>query len=234
MIMEILNYLFNINNVAFVVPLAGFGTDTYAVSVLELWATALGLICVIGARMNKVWNYPISIVNCIGFVAIFYQIQLYSDLMLNAYFIGMSMYGWYIWSRKDSTGRDEYEIRYMDIPNLMLLLATIPLGTYLLGSNINEIFGFLGTIVAGVLGTTYEHYPAALPYWDAFTTVTSFAAMYLMARRYVESWMLWSIVNVVCIGLYTYKGVIAMSAEYAIFLVNSVYGIYQWHKAAKN
>lgn len=234
MIMEILNYLFNINNVAFVVPLAGFGTDTYTVSVLELWATVLGLICVVGARMNKVWNYPISLLNCVGFVAIFYQIQLYSDLMLNAYFIGMSIYGWYIWSRKDGEGYDTYSIRYMNPLGLAAVLVFIPFATFLLGNNINEIFGTLGTFVAGILGTTYEHYPAALPYWDAFTTVTSFAAMYLMARRYVESWVLWSIVNVVCIGLYTYKGVIAMSAEYAVFLLNSLYGVYQWNKASKN
>ncbi|CAL9982395.1 PnuC-like nicotinamide mononucleotide transport [Vibrio phage D51] len=231
--MDILNYLFNINNIAFTVPLAGFGTDTYAVSVLELWATITGLICVIGARMNKVWNYPFSLVNCLGFVAIFYQIQLYSDLLLNAYFIGMSLYGWYIWSRKNEQGQDTYKIRFMDTVHAGLLVVGIGVGTAVLGSTIDTIFTAMGSLVAYVLGTEYTHYPASYPYWDAFTTSASLAAMYLMARRYVESWVLWTIVNVVCVALYFHKGVIAMSAEYLVFLANSAYGLYQWNKEAK-
>lgn len=231
--MDILNYLFNINNIAFIVPLAGFGTDTYAVSVLELWATITGLICVIGARMNKVWNYPFSLVNCLGFVAIFYQIQLYSDLLLNAYFIGMSLYGWYIWTRKDGMGQDAYKIRYMNLLYAGVMVLGIAASTFLLGSNIDAIFTFMGSFVAGVLGTEYTHYPASYPFWDAFTTSASLAAMYLMARRYVESWALWTIVNIVCVVLYFHKGVIAMSAEYLVFLANSAYGLYQWNKEAK-
>lgn len=231
--MDILNYLFNINNIAFTVPLAGFGTDTYAVSVLELWATITGLICVIGARMNKVWNYPFSLVNCLGFVAIFYQIQLYSDLLLNAYFIGMSLYGWYIWSRKNEQGQDAYKIRHLSNLQMAALPLVISVGTAVLGSNIDSIFTFMGSLVAGVLGTEYTHYPASYPFWDAFTTVSSLAAMYLMARRYVESWVLWTIVNIVCVVLYFHKGVIAMSAEYLVFLANSAYGLYQWNKEAK-
>lgn len=231
--MDILNYLFNINNVAFVVPLAGFGTDTYTVSVLELWATLTGLMCVIGARLNKVWNYPVGLINCIGFVAIFYQIQLYSDLMLNAYFIAMSLYGWYVWTRKNGVGEDTYKIRHLSLPAILLGIMGISLGTLYLGTNIDAIFTTLATFAASAIGTGYTHYPAAFPYFDAFTTVTSFLAMYLMARRYVEAWTLWTIVNIVCVALYYHKGVIAMSAEYLVFLANSVYGLYQWNKIAK-
>lgn len=134
---------------------------------------------------------------------------------------------------EDNTGQDAYKIRHMETVHAGLLVLGIAASTLLLGSNIDAIFTFMGSTVAYVLGTEYTHYPAAYPYWDAFTTSASLAAMYLMARRYVESWVLWTIVNIVCVVLYFHKGVIAMSAEYLVFLANSVYGLYQWNKSAK-
>lgn len=227
-----LELLFDIKNIAFVVPLSGFGTDTYAVSWLELWATVLGLAAVIGARLNKVWWYPLGILNSVGFIAIFYQIQLYSDLLLNFYFIAISIFGWWVWTRRKSDGSEEYPIQYMNTLDQILTVALIVVGTVLLGTYIDPIFNGMAQSVASVLGTTYTHTPAAMPYWDAATTVMSIAAMYLLAKRKVESWILWVIVDIICVGLYAYRGVAAMSVEYFIFLANAVYALYQWHKLA--
>ena len=227
-----LEFLFDIKNIAFIVPLSGFGTDTYSVSWLELWATVLGLAAVIGARLNKVWWYPLGILNSIGFIAIFYQIQLYSDLLLNFYFIAISIFGWWVWTRRKSDGSEEYPIQYMDTNDQFLTIMSIILGTVLLGTFIDPIFNSMAQLVASVLGTTYSHTPAAMPYWDAATTVMSIAAMYLLAKRKVESWILWVIVDIICVGLYAYRGVAAMSVEYFIFLANAVYALYQWHKLA--
>ena len=230
--MEILSYLFSIENIAFIVPLAGYGTDFYAVSVVELWSTILGLASVIGARLNKVWWYSVGILNSLGFIAIFYQIQLYSDLLLNIYFIIISFYGWYIWTRKVHN-HYVYPISYMSLNANVLWAAGILLSTFLVGLNINEIFGFLANNVANLLGVEYTHIPASFPILDSFIMVSSIAAMYLLAKRKVESWVLWVIIDVVCTGLYFYKGVIAMSAEYLIFLTNAIFGLYQWHVASK-
>ncbi len=226
--------LLSIKNIIFTVPLAGFGTDTYPVSLVELWSTILGLWCVIAFRKNSKWAYPIGILNSIGFIAIFYQIQLYSDLLLNFYFIGISILGWIWWNKKNVVGEDELKIRYMSASGCMALGATIGFSTIILGSNIDVVFNFLATSVAWVLGKEYTHIAAAYPYWDASTTVMSFLAMYLLAKRYVESWILWVIVDVICIGLYYVKGVHALSVEYFIFLLNAVYAVYQWNKEATN
>lgn len=228
-----LSELFSISNIAFTVPLAGFGTDHYNVSWLELWSTILGLAAVIGARLNKVWWYPLGIANSVGFIAIFYQINMYSDLLLNFYFIVISFLGWWMWVQKDKTGAEAFPIRRLGSLGQTVLLLFVVGGTILLGQNIDVVFSSMASVVASATQTTYTHIPAALPYWDASTTVMSVAAMYLLAKRYVESWVLWVVVDIICIGLYMYKGVIAMAAEYFIFLLNAILALYQWDRFAK-
>ena len=203
---EILVYLFSIKNIVFVVPLAGFGTETYAVSIVELWATIGGLIAVIGARLNKLWWYYIGIIKSFGFIAIFYQIQLYSDLLLNIYFISMSLYGIYVWTRIKSNGVYEYPIQYMSLKENIKWSIIIFIGTIFMGLNINSFFEFLASNIANMLGVSYVHSEASFPILDSFIAVTSVVAMYLLAKRKVESWILWVIVDIVCVGLYLYKG----------------------------
>ena len=221
-------YLFSINNTLFTVPYFD-----YAVSVVELWSTILGLWCVIAFRKDSMWAYPTGILNSLGFIAIFYQIQLYSDLLLNFYFIGVSVLGWFWWSQKKSDGTSKLKIKYMT-PNVRgLWLIGLVAGTYVLGANIDVIFNAMAQFVAAILGTTYAHTPAAMPFWDASTTVMSLAAMFLLTRKYVEAWILWVIVDVICIALYAYRGVMFLSLEYAIFLANAAFAVYQWHKLSK-
>ena len=96
--------------------------------------------------------------------------------------------------------------------------------------NIDLIFNAMAQIVASAIGVEYIHTPAATPFWDAATTVMSIAAMYLLTRKYVEAWVLWIIVDVVCAGLYLYRGVLFLSLEYLVFLGNAIFALYQWHK----
>lgn len=228
-----LSALFDISNIAFIVPLSGFGTSTYAVSYVELWSTIFGLASVIGCARNKMWWYPIGIINSIGFIAIFYQINLYSDLLLNFYFIGMSIFGWIMWKKNLSDGSSKFPISWMQLEHRIGAAIVVIAGTYILGCNIDLVFSSMAHSVAYVLSESYSHTPAAMPFWDAFTTVSSMVAMYLLTKRYVEAWVLWVIVDVVCIGLYMYKGVIAMSAEYFVFLINAVVALYVWNKTSK-
>lgn len=228
-----LSTIFDINAIMYTFPLAGWGTDTYSMSYLEFWVVIFNLWSVIAFRKNSLWAYPTSIIACTGWAAMAYQLNLYSDQILNLYFVGISVIGWIMWTRKGSDGTDKYKIQYMPGVKQVGTLVGLAAGTLLLGTYINEIFTAIATPVAALLGETYEHYPAATPYWDAFTTVTSFFAMYMLTKRYVESWILWIAVNVVTVGLYYYRGVYFFSAEYVIFLANAIFAWYQWHKISK-
>lgn len=228
-----LQELFSINNILFNIPFSGFGSDVYPISLVEFWATILGLASVIGAALNKRWWYGVGILNSIGFIAIFYQVQLYSDLLLNFYFIFMSILGLYWWSKKNALGDDLYKISYMTQYSQLVHIVVMAIAIIILGSNIDFIFNAMAVFVASILGTEYEHIPASMPYWDATTTVLSIVAMKLLAERKVEAWILWIIVDVICVGLYAYKGVTALAIEYFVFLINAIVALIFWHKFSK-
>lgn len=216
--------MFDIANVIYTVP-----WFDYKLSLVELWATLLGLWFVIAFRKESIWAYPIGILNSIGFIAIFYQVQLYSDLLLNVYFILISLLGWYWWLRKDSNGKPAVSISIMTWTHRLAWILVIASFTYLLGTNIDFIF----SNIASVFVDDYSHIPAATPYWDALTTVMSVVAMYLLTRKYVEAWVLWVVIDVICIGLYFYRGIPFLALEYLVFLANAVLAVIQWNKKSE-
>lgn len=225
-----LSNLFDINVIMYTFPIPGYGTDHYNMSYLEFWVTLVNLWSVIAFRKNSIWAYPTSVVAGIGMTVLFYQINLYSEQFINMYYVVISLVGWYWWTRKNNDGNDKYPIRYLPATTSCALVLIMSALVYLLGANIDLIFSTMAAPIAALLGETYIHVPAQLPYWDAFTTVTAGFAMYLLTKRYVESWILWILVNIVSIGLYYYRGVLFLSLEYAVFLVNAAYAWYQWHK----
>lgn len=217
------NLLFDINHTLFTL----WG---YPLSGLELWATLTGLACVVLHRYNNIWAYPVGLVNCVGFVALFYQIQLYSDFLLQGYFIVISFYGWYCWAQRDNGNQLTHPIRWLSHSTRWFKLFPVAgISTLLLGAFIDPLFSHGGHLVATLAGTSYTHTPAALPYRDAATTVLSVMAAYLMAKRYVDSWVLWSLVNIICIGNYATQGVMLLTIEYVVFLFNALLALWAWH-----
>ncbi|MGL4757831.1 MAG: nicotinamide riboside transporter PnuC, partial [Patescibacteria group bacterium] len=90
--------------------------------------------------------------------------------------------------------------------------------------------GLFMTDIHRILPTLFPQ-PAAYPYWDAFTTIMSFAATFLMIRKKIECWYLWIVVDIIGIWLYYQQGVIFISMLYTIFLVIACNGLYTWSKA---
>ncbi|TGN19759.1 nicotinamide riboside transporter PnuC [Leptospira idonii] len=193
----------------------------YPLSLLEILGTISGLFCVYYASVEKIITWPIGIFNSICFFFLFYQVQLYSDMLLQIYFFGSSIYGWIVWNRK--TG--EYvRIHSLGVKKNLFLFTSILVFTYLLGE-----ITFRLPVWFPVMFTE----PPAFLYWDAFTTVASIYANFLLACRILESWFLWVLVDVVCIALYFLKNIPLVTIEYVIFLVIALYGCYAWYREYK-
>ncbi|TGL11024.1 nicotinamide riboside transporter PnuC [Leptospira levettii] len=193
----------------------------YPLSLLEFLGTTSGLVCVYLASRNHILTWPIGIFNSICFLFLFFQIQLYSDMLLQVYFFGSSIYGWIIWRKR--TGQ------FTKIVSL--------------GRNKNLFVIFLLIVGTFGLGFFTKHLPVWFPnlfvkppdylYWDAFTTVTSIIANLLLAQRKLESWFLWVFVDIVCIVLYSLKNIPFVTVEYVIFLLIAIYGSWHWYKEYK-
>ncbi len=195
----------------------------YDISWLELIGTLTGLISVWLAVKNRIGTWPIGLVNVLCFGVLFYHFRLYSDALLQVYFFGMSLYGWYFWRQR--AGKKEAPIQVLPRNSRWWWLALLGAGTLVQGTLMSQVHA---------IAPAFFPEPAAFPYPDAFTTVASIVATFLLARRYLESWVLWVAVDVVSIALYFSKGILLVGIEYLIFLVLASLGGLRWYREYRN
>ncbi len=186
-------------------------------TLLELFAVTMNIFSVIYAKRNSILVYPTGLIGTGIFVYILYNFSLLGDMIINFYFVLMSIYGWYYWAqRKDGevlhnvsrTSTNEYHI-------ILILGITSLLSIYF-------IYNF------------YDKWNSWTAYVDTITTAIFFVAMYLMARRKVESWIFWIIGDIITIPLYFYKGLTISSIQYLIFLILAILGYISWKKILNN
>lgn len=200
--------LFSVDTIFFVVL-------GYSMSYIEFFGTVLiGLSVYLTAR-NKISSWPIGIVGVVLYGFLFYQIQLYSDLLEQVYYLATGFWGWWLWAHgnKGDTLPISSNSRKVNIASALTVLIG--------GSGL----GYAMTN-AHSLGIA----PASFPYLDAITTIASFTANYLLVKRRLESWYLWIGVDIIAVWLYWVKGVPFLSLLYFAFLVNAVWGYSRWRK----
>lgn len=190
----------------------------YPMSYVELVGTLTGLVSVALAMRAHIGTWPIGLVNIICFAAIFYQVNLYSDLLLQMYFFVTSIYGWYNWR---SSNQSDSFIKTLTNRNRLALSVIMVASIIALGYCTSHFHIWLPKIFTQ---------PASYPFADSFTTILSIVATLLLARRIIENWVLWILVDIVCIILYYQKGIYFISIEYAIFLMLATAGLLSWRK----
>ena len=181
---------------------------------LEIIGLISGLLCVWLLIRENVLTFPIGLIYAVVTVVVVARANLFADVLLNLYYVIMNAYGWYFWiygARERRTSE-------------VLLVAWVPKKQWPM------IVGVivLGTVLMGLYFSTQTQ--ASLPYPDSFTTVASFVAMWMSAKKYLESWILWLVIDVIQVGLYIVKGIEAYALLYLIYLFMAVYGWFQWRR----
>ena len=180
---------------------------------LEIMAVLFGLASVVFAMKNNILVYPIGIISTVIYVYLLNKWGLIGDMLINGYYTTMSIYGWYIWTRK-SQNKPEFPISRITIKEIY-----------------HGIIIFLITIVFVVAVYKYfDKFTSWTAYVDTFTTGIFFVGMWLMAKRKIENWLLWIIGDLVSVPLYFYKGYTFTSIQYAIFTIIAFYGYREWKK----
>ncbi|WP_430248222.1 nicotinamide riboside transporter PnuC [Providencia sp. PAZ2] len=211
----------------------------YDLSYIEAVGTIAGLLCILLASFEKTINYLFGLINVTLFAVIFFQIQLYANLLLQVFFFGANIYGWYAWSRVSNAQEAELKIRWLSLPKALTTLVISVLAIIFLTFNIDAAFGRLATWAVELLNLFGANLTLptldsdAFPFWDSTMTVLSVVAMILMTRKYVENWLLWVVINVISIVIFFIQGVYAMSLEYLILLGIALNGSRLWIKSAK-
>ena len=182
-------------------------------TLLELFAVTMNIFSVIYAKRNSILVYPTGLIGTGIFVYILYNFSLLGDMIINFYFVLMSIYGWYYWAQKKD-GQTLNNVSRTSIKEYYFIL----------------ILGITSLLSIYLVYNFYDKWDSWTAYVDTITTAIFFIAMYLMARRKVESWIFWIIGDLITIPLYFYKGLTISSIQYLIFLILAILGYISWKK----
>jgi nicotinamide mononucleotide transporter len=159
---------------------------------------------------ESVWNWPVQLVSSAFYVVVFFQARLFADTSLNVVYIALYLLGWYWWLRGGANHSA------LQIDRL----------SWRLGASVTIV----GAAVTAALTVVLDSIHDSAPFLDALTTVMSLVALLLTARKLLEAWWVWIVVNLIYIGLYLYKGLVLTAILYAIFAALSVVGLLNWRR----
>lgn len=184
--------------------------------ILNHWLEIIGAITAILSiwltTKRKIVCWPIGIISDLAYLAISYNVQLFSFALLLVGGLPLSFYGWWHWAK---SAREEGEVRVVRLPLPELLMGIAA--------------GALGGIV---LGTWMKHYHAALPFVDALLASYSVLGGWWQARKHIANWWLWIVVDVVYVGEFLDKKLLLTALLYATFVALAVMGLRDWRRAA--
>ena len=183
---------------------------------IEVIAASLGMVAIYLQIKQKVWYWPVSIVLVSLYIIVYIEAKLYADMSLQVYYLLISFYGWYHWmfGKRDAPG-EKLPVTFVSRKLAILLLTA-------------SIVFFI--IISGIL---IRYTDSDLPYWDAFTTALSFVATWMLAKKVIENWLVWIVVDAVSVGIYIYKGLYPTVILFIVLTILAVVGYMAWKRDAK-
>ena len=177
---------------------------------LEIIAVFFGFLSVWFSKNNNILVFPTGMINTSIFVYLLLKWSLLGDMIINAYYFIMSIYGWYFWLKgTNNTVSPISKVSNTDIRIVVLLFIS-------------------SSIFVSLVYTFFDKWETIVSYIDILTTAIFFAAMWLMAKRKVESWIFWIVGNIISVPLYLHKGLAFTSIQYFIFTLIAIAGYIKW------
>jgi nicotinamide mononucleotide transporter len=181
---------------------------------VEVFGTILGFVAVILMIKEHIWCWPVGIANAILYSIMFYHSKLYSDTILHLVYIALFIYGWYEWLYGSA---DKTEIKIHKTKRNEYIISAI-----------------LSILGIGSFGYYFSNYTDAdFAYLDATTTVLSFIAQWMLAKKLLENWILWFLIDLLASVIYLYKGLYFTSGLFFSYLILAVIGYLKWKKEYK-
>ena len=183
---------------------------------LEVLGTLVGLIYLWLEYRASIYLWIASVIMPAIYIFVYYEAGLYADFGINIYYLGAAVYGWLV-CKYGHKSADLHELPITKMPKRSWLKALV-------------VFLVAQFLIAWILINFTD---SDVPWWDAFTTALSIIGMWMLARKYLEQWWVWIVVDVVCVGLYIYKGLYFTSGLYALYSVIAVFGWLNWKRLMK-
>jgi nicotinamide mononucleotide transporter len=181
--------------------------------VLEIVAVIFGFFSVWYSKQNNILVFPTGMISTSIFVYLLLKWGLLGDMMINAYYFIISIYGWYIWTRKVDDSH------------------VTPISRTTKKEKIQSFFIFIFTVLfVFFIYQYFDKWTSWTAYVDTVTTAIFFVGMWLMAKRKIENWIYWIIGDIISVPLYLYKGLAFTSFQYLGFTFIAIFGYLAWKK----
>jgi nicotinamide mononucleotide transporter len=189
--------------------------DWRSLNYYEILAVVFSLVCVLLTIKENIWQWSVGIIGVIFYFIFYHQEKLYASKWLQLVFIALQIYGWYEWLHG---GKDKGELK--------ISRTSIRLN-FLLG----------GLAIAGTAAMAYgfaKFTDNASPLLDSAVTVLSLIAQWMVAKKYLENWLVWIAVNLLTIALGIRQKLYPTAGLYAIFFILAILGLLEWRKTYRN
>ena len=180
---------------------------------LEAFGMITGFLYIYLEIKENIWLWPVGIVSCLVYIVVFFSSGFYADMSMQVYYVIVSVYGWILWAKKNRK-----------IEQNELKISRTPKKKYFLLGIFSIILWIIIYFILKILPG------AAMPFWDAFTTAFSITATWMLARKYIEQWILWIFIDIVSAVLYVYKGLYFTAILFVVFTIFAYVGYKEWKK----
>jgi len=175
----------------------------------EVPAVVLAVVYLALAIRQNIWCWAAAALSTLLYLFIMYKANLYMESALQLFYLAMAAYGWYQW-RRGGAGGTTLEVTTWPLRFHLFAIVTV----------------FLLVFISGELLTRYSN--AALPFLDSFTTWGAIVATWMVARKILENWIYWFVIDAVSIGLYLNRDLYFTAVLFAGYLVMIVIGYRSW------
>ncbi len=180
---------------------------------IEVLGAILGMIYIFFSIRQNIFTWPTGLISSFLYVIVFFDAKLYADMGLQVYYVGISLYGWHFWLKGKKTDAGTQVPVRLTAPKLRYLLVAASVVLYAL-----------------ILFILKNFTDSDVPYMDSLTTALSIVATWMLAKKYIEHWLIWIFVDAVSAGLYVYKGLWATVILFSIYTFMAIYGYFAWKK----
>lgn len=193
----------------------GFTTWVWQ-NIIELTGALLGLLYIFFSIRQHILTWPTGLFTSLLYTVVFFQSGFYADMGLQVYYVAISIYGWYYWLKggKHKTPDDSNRVPVKKTPAKIIMLSLV-------------VTVFIYVLILAILLNFTD---STVPYMDSLTTALSITATWMLAKKYIEHWLIWIFVDLFSAGLYVYKGLWPTAILFIIYTAMAVIGYIEWKK----
>ena len=183
---------------------------------IELLGAILGILYIVFSIRQNILTWPTGLITSLLYIVVFFKSGLYATMGLQVYYVFISIYGWYFWLKgKNTDNKSQLPVQLVK-RKLWIKIAAISILIYAI------IFFIL-----------IKYSDSEVPYLDSLTTSLSIVATWMLAKKYIEQWIIWIFVDLVSSGLYIYKNLWPTVVLFIIYTIMAFLGYIEWKKDLK-